>query len=44
MIEQGKLVGGPYMSTMMFCEGLMEQERALADVTNPAIMVGDGYS
>lgn len=23
------LVGGPYASTMMFCEGLMEQERAI---------------
>lgn len=32
VIEQGKLVGGPYMSTMMYCEGLMEQERALADL------------
>ena len=31
-IEQGKLVGGPFMSTMMYCEGLMEQERTLADV------------
>ena len=32
VIEQGKLVGGPYMSTMMYCEGLMDQERALADL------------
>ncbi len=32
VIEQGKLVGGPYISTMMYCEGLMDQERALADL------------
>lgn len=32
VIKQGKLVGGPYMSTMMYCEGLMDQERALADL------------
>ena len=30
-IERGRLVGGPFVSTMMFCEGLMEQERQLAD-------------
>ena len=29
-IENGRLHGGPYASTMMFCDGLMEQERALA--------------
>ncbi len=29
-IVGGKLVGGPYVSTMMYCEGLMEQERALS--------------
>lgn len=29
-LEQGRIVGGPYASTMMYCEGLMEQERALA--------------
>lgn len=29
-IDKGQLIGGPYVSTMMFCDGLMEQERALA--------------
>ena len=29
-IEDGRLIGGPYMSTQMYCEGLMEQEGALA--------------
>lgn len=29
-LEQGRIVGGPYASTMMYCEGLMKQERALA--------------
>ena len=29
-IENARLHGGPYVSTMMFCDGLMEQERALA--------------
>ena len=29
-IVGGKLVGGPYVSTMMYCEGLMDQERALS--------------
>lgn len=31
-ISKGQLEGGPFMSTMMYCEGLMEQERAMADV------------
>lgn len=31
-IEDGKLVGGPFVSTMMYCEGLMDQERALSDL------------
>lgn len=31
-IRKGRLEGGPFMSTMMYCEGLMEQERVLADV------------
>lgn len=26
------LIGGPYASTMMFCEGLMEQERAIGQL------------
>ncbi|MDP3906953.1 META domain-containing protein [Novosphingobium sp.] len=43
-IEQGKLVGGPYMSTMMYCDGLMEQERALADLlgAKPSVDVTGG--
>ena len=28
--KDGRLITGPFMSTMMFCDGLMEQERALA--------------
>ena len=28
-MEGERLVGGPYASTMMFCDGLMEQERAI---------------
>ncbi|WP_324262534.1 META domain-containing protein [Altererythrobacter sp. H2] len=28
-IEGDRLMGGPYASTMMFCDGLMEQERAI---------------
>ena len=28
-LVSGRLVGGPYVSTMMFCDGLMDQERAL---------------
>lgn len=31
-IDKDQLVGGPFMSTMMYCEGLMEQERTLAAV------------
>lgn len=31
-IEGDRLVGGPYASTMMFCDGLMEQERAVGDL------------
>lgn len=31
-IRQGRLHGGPFLSTMMYCEGLMEDERAMADV------------
>ncbi|MFN5903364.1 MAG: META domain-containing protein [Novosphingobium sp.] len=31
-ISKGQLEGGPFMSTMMYCEGLMEQERTMADV------------
>ncbi len=31
-IARGKLIGGPYASTMMFCEGVMEQERAMGEL------------
>jgi heat shock protein HslJ len=31
-IEGGQLVGGPYASTMMYCDGLMEQERAVGEL------------
>lgn len=27
--RDGRLITGPFVSTMMFCDGLMEQERAL---------------
>ena len=37
--ESGKLVVGPLMATRMFCEGKMEQERALNDLlgAEPAV-------
>jgi len=37
--EAGKLVVGPLMATRMFCEGKMEQERALNDLLSaePAV-------
>ena len=31
-IEGNRIVTGPFMSTRMFCEGLMEQERAVSDL------------
>ena len=31
-IEQGRLVTGPIISTQMYCDGLMEQERAVAEL------------
>ncbi len=31
-IESGRLVTGPMMSTQMYCDGLMEQERAVAQL------------
>ncbi|MCW1427887.1 META domain-containing protein [Novosphingobium sp. JCM 18896] len=43
----GKLVVGPLMSTRMFCEGKMEQERALSDLLGgePAVTLsGDRLS
>jgi len=32
--KDGKLITGPFVSTMMFCEGLMEDERALSQLFN----------
>lgn len=31
-IEQGRLVTGPIISTQMYCDGLMDQERAVAEL------------
>ncbi len=31
-IEQGRLITGPIISTQMYCDGLMDQERAVADL------------
>lgn len=31
-IEQGRLITGPIISTQMYCDGLMEQERAVAEL------------
>jgi heat shock protein HslJ len=31
-LEGNRLSGGPFMSTMMYCDGLMEQERALSQL------------
>lgn len=31
-IENGRLITGPIVSTQMYCDGLMEQERAVAEL------------
>lgn len=31
-MQGDRLIGGPYASTMMYCDGLMEQERAIGDL------------
>lgn len=31
-LESGRMITGPMMSTQMYCNGLMEQERAVADL------------
>ena len=31
-IEPGRLITGPFMSTMMYCDGLMDQERAVSQL------------
>jgi len=43
-IENGRVQAGPFMSTMMFCEGLMEQERAVAKLleSKPTITFSAG--
>lgn len=33
-VEKGKLAGGPYATTNMWCEGLMDQERIFTDLLN----------
>ncbi len=43
-LQGSRLVGGPFISTMMFCEGVMEQERAMADLlgSRPKISIQRG--
>ena len=31
-LDGNRLTGGPFMSTMMYCDGLMDQERALSQL------------
>lgn len=40
--EGGKLVAGPLMSTKMFCEGKMDQERSVSELlgSSPDLSVG----
>jgi len=40
-LENGRLIGGPYMSTKMWCEGLMDQEQAVGALLgeNPQVTV-----
>ncbi len=40
-LDGDRLVGGPYMSTRMFCEGVMEQESAVGALlaANPTVVV-----
>ena len=40
-LDGDRLVGGPYMSTKMFCEGVMEQENAVSALlaANPTVIV-----
>ena len=35
-IERGRLIAGPFISTQMWCEGVMEQERAVATLLSCA--------
>ena len=53
-INKGRLIAGPFMSTQMWCEGVMDQERALGTLlaSNPVLTVkgkamtlkGEGHS
>ena len=40
-LEPGRMVVGPVISTQMYCEGLMEQERAVAELlgASPAFFI-----
>lgn len=40
-LDGDRLVGGPYMSTKMFCEGVMEQESAVGALlaANPTVVI-----
>lgn len=40
-IEAGKLITGPMISTQMYCEGVMEQERSVAELlsASPAYFI-----
>lgn len=40
-LDGSRLIGGPYMSTKMFCEGVMEQENAVGALlaANPTVTV-----
>ena len=40
-LDGNRLVGSPYMSTKMFCDGVMEQENAVSALlaANPAVAV-----
>lgn len=42
--EKGRIIVGPIISTEMFCDGLMEQERAVAELLagSPQLFVENG--
>lgn len=42
--KDGQLLTGPFVSTMMFCDGLMEQERAVGQLfeARPSYSITDG--
>ncbi len=46
-LEGDRISGGPYISTQMFCDGLMEQERALSQLLEEkpqATLAGDSLT